>query len=302
MAVLALAALALGACGADEPAQPQVEGRGCEGQERNIGAFDAGRACRDVRRMVAFGPRPAGSAANERQARYLAGRLEEAGVRDVGIQKPWRNVVGRIPGTEDGAIVIGAHVDTKDIDGFVGANDGASGAAVVLELARSVQAPFDGPELRFALFDAEEARGDRDFDDDGLRGSRQYVAQAAEGRGQGGDLGDVRAMVLFDMVGDCSLQIPRERNSDSELYGAFAGRPFGGETGPIGDDHIPFLEREIPAVDLIDFTYGSDDSPGPFWHTTQDTLDKVCRSSLDEVGEAAIRALPRLAEVAARPR
>lgn len=267
--------------------------------------FDAERAMDDVRAQVEIGPRPAGSASNEREARLIARSLRDAGVDDVRIQRPHLNVVGTIPGRERGAVVLGAHHDTYDIPGFVGANDGASGVAVVLELARSLPARVDGPDLRLALFDAEEARPGRDFAEDGTRGSRQYVRYAKRERRRQGSppLGSIEAMVLFDLVGDCDLRIPREANSDAGLYDAFAAAseeadgeraPFVGTTTPISDDHLPFLAEGIPAVDLIDFTFGSSETPGPFWHTTEDTIDKVCAESLDAVGESAARALPAL--------
>src|SRR4029453_14249554 len=110
---------------------------------------------------------------------------------------------------------------------------------------------------------------------------------------------------LFDMVGDCDLQIPREATSDPRLYGQFAAAaaelggdpaPFEGFTGGVEDDHTPFQQAGVPAVGLIDFTYGAETSPGPYWHTRQDTLDKVCASSLEEVGEAAVLAPPRIPE------
>jgi Zn-dependent M28 family amino/carboxypeptidase len=111
-------------------------------------------------------------------------------------------------------------------------------------------------------------------------------------------LDEIRAMVLLDMVGDCDLRIPREFSSDERLYEAFAeaagGAPFEGVTGSVLDDHVPFLEQGIPAVDLIDFTFGGGSSPGSYWHTEEDRLDKVCPRSLDAVGEAALEALPRL--------
>ena len=233
------------------------------------------------------------------------GELEGAGVEDVTVQEPYANVVGVIPGREPGAIVVGAHHDTKDsIEGFVGANDGASGVAVVLELARSLEAPVDGPSIYLALFDAEEARGERPFEEDGTRGSRQYVELAAQGASPGAPaLDEIEAMVLFDLVGDCDLQIPREPGSDEALFELFAQgaeeatgapEPFTGTTDGILDDHVPFVQAGIPAVDLIDFTFGSDEPPGPYWHTAEDTVDKVCASSLDVVGEAAVRAIPRI--------
>ena len=262
------------------------------------GGFDADRAFADLRAQVELGPRPAGSEANARQVNLLTERLIAAGVEDVEIQAPHRNVVGVIPGREPGYVVVGAHHDTEDVPGLLGANDGASGVAVVLELARTLPNPMPGPSVALALFDAEEARGERPFEVDGTRGSRQYVELAATGEQGSPRLEEIEAMVLFDMVGDCDLQIPRELSSDEGLYERFAeaagGAPFEGETGPISDDHIPLLEAGIPAVDLIDFTYGPGGTPGAFWHTTEDTLDKVCPESLDAVGEAALEAIPAI--------
>ena len=279
---------------------------GCGGQSSPTappsgpGSFDAGRAFAEVREQVELGPRPAGSPANRRLTRLLAEKLREAGLERVRIQRPERNVVGLIPGRGKGYVVVGAHHDTKaGIDGFVGANDGASGVAVVLELARSLPNPMAGPAIAIALFDGEEARGDRAFSEDGTRGSRQYVRDAARG-GVGGSvpLEELRAMVLFDMVGDCDLRIPRELNSDAALYELFAdaagGAPFEGETGPIDDDHLSFLAAGVPAVDLIDFSFGPGGVPGSYWHTGKDTIDKVCPASLDAVGEAALVAIPRI--------
>lgn len=267
--------------------------------------FDAGRAMRDVATQVDFGPRPAGSEANATQAKWIARSLRRAGVDDVRIQMPHLNVVGTIPGRKEGSVVVGAHHDTVEIPDFVGANDGASGVAVVLELARSLPKRVRGPDLRLALFDAEEARPGESFDADGTRGSRQYVDYAERSRRRQGSppIDGIHAMVLFDLVGDCDLQIPLEGYSDPDLHAAFAEasqdsdgtpEPFTGEADPIADDHGPFLEADIPAVDLIDFTFGSDDRPGPYWHTPEDTIDKVCAASLDAVGEAAVRAVPEI--------
>ena len=105
-------------------------------------------------------------------------------------------------------------------------------------------------------------------------------------------------MILFDLVGDCDLSIPREAGSDPELYEYIAMQagedsPFGGTTGAILDDHVPFAEAGVDVVDLIDFTYGPGSSPGEYWHTNEDTVDKVCPESLDAVGEAVLSVLPR---------
>jgi glutaminyl-peptide cyclotransferase len=280
---VALAAVALAGCGGDEQTTTAPEQR----------SFDAERAFADLEAQVQIGPRPSGTAANRETAELIASRLRDAGVEEIAIQGPWRNVVGVIPGDEPDAIVLGAHFDTKDeIPGFVGANDGASGVAVVLEIARALNGPLDGSSVYFALFDAEEARGNRPFEVDGMRGSRQYVRLARAGGGPGVPrLATIGSVIIFDLVGDCDLQIPREAMSDPELYGriAAAGEPFGGVTGPILDDHIPFLNAGVPAVDLIDFEFGPGNS---WWHTTEDTLDKVCPASLAAVGQPVLDILP----------
>jgi Zn-dependent M28 family amino/carboxypeptidase len=290
--LVALAALA--GCG----------GNGSDGEPPSS-AFDGDRALGDLTAQVHLGPRPAGSPAAHRTAELIARRMREAGLEGVEIQSPWENVVGTIPGSEAGTVVVGAHYDTKSgIPGFVGANDGASGVAVLLELARALPNPLPGPAVQLVAFDAEEARGDRDFDADGTRGSRQYVADARRGGSQGAvPLREIRAMVLFDMVGDCDLRIPLEQNSDPSLYRVFGEaateatgepEPFVGRSFPVGDDHVPFLRAGVPAVDLIDFDYGPGPSPGAYWHTTEDTVDKVCPESLDAVGETALVAIPRI--------
>lgn len=292
-----LIAAVLAGCGSDTASEPS-------GTDPAGDRFDAERAYADLEAQVAIGPRPAGSAASRETAEWIAERLREAGAEAVGVQEPHLNVVGRIPGS-GGAVVVGAHHDTKDDagEGFVGANDGASGVAVVLELARALGPSDDGPEIHFALFDAEEPRGDRPFTEDGTRGSRQYVAYARNGGEQGAaPLEEIVAMVLFDMVGDCELEIPREAGSDPGLYGLFADAarelggsddpaPFGGEAPTVLDDHVPFLDAGIPAVDLIDFSYGPGGTPGAWWHTPEDDLDKVCAESLEAVGEPAVVAI-----------
>jgi len=223
-------------------------------------------------------------------------RLKSAGVTDVQVQRPWRNVVARIPGRGRGTMLVGAHHDTKDdIPGFVGANDGASGVAVLLEIARVMPQRLPGRSLTLVFFDAEEAPGDTPFLIGGIRGSRQFVRYAGEGGRQGSPrLGAMRALYLLDLVGDCDLHIPREGNSSPGLYDRLRGPAFGGETAGLTDDHIPFREAGIPAVDVIDFDYGPGPRPGGWWHTPQDTLDKVCPRSLEQAGTAVVRALGTL--------
>ena len=280
---------------------------GCGGTaagERDGAPFNPHRAFHTLKAEVAIGPRPAGSAADRRDARFIAARLRAAGVRGVRIQRPFLNVVGRIPGRAPGSVVLGAHHDTKNISGFLGANDGASGVAALLELARDLPRPLAGPSIDFAFFDAEESPGPgngvRAFVHGGDRGSRQYVRYAAAGGRQGSPpLRSIRAMVLFDMVGDCDLRIPREASSDGRLYGLFARAapepsPFRGRTGTILDDQTPFERAGIRALDLIDFDYGPGPPPGAWWHTRRDDLRHVCASSLATIGAAALTAIPRI--------
>ena len=175
-----------------------------------------------------------------------------------------RNIVGHLPGTRP-AVVVAAHYDTKQLPGFVGANDGAGGTAAVMELARVLRRtnrPEGAPELRFVLFDGEEATDDRrDFRATGLRGSTAYARRHAD---------ELRAVVVLDFIADKRLRIPREEGSDPELWSRLrtaarrvgAGSTFpAGTQGEITDDHTPFAEAGVPAIDLIDFDF-------PCWHRT----------------------------------
>jgi Zn-dependent M28 family amino/carboxypeptidase len=183
-------------------------------------------------------------------------------------------------------VVVGAHYDTKDIDGFVGANDGASGTAVVTQLARTIPPRRMRKTVVFILFDGEESpRGtpDRRFEVEGLRGSK--VAAQRHRRAE--------AMILLDFVGNHGLRIRREDNSDPRLWARLraaakrvgAARAFPpGSQGTVSDDHVPFLRRGVPSIDLIDFDF-------PCWHLTCDDLSAVSEPSLDAVGETVYELL-----------
>ncbi len=250
--------------------------------------FDAERAFAELRAQVALGPRPAGSAASRRLAVRL--RAQIPGGRFEKVPGGLRNVVGRLPGRGK-AILVGAHYDTKDIPGFVGANDGASGTATVLELARALRPGRRAcdREIRFVFFDGEESpRGSDDFLRDGVRGSRAYARAHA---------GELSAVVVVDFVGDKDLSIPREASSDPALWQLLrAGAERAGTirafpprvTGAVLDDHTPFQEAGVRSIDLIDFTY-------PYFHRPTDSLDKVSAASLDAAGEALVEMLGDLA-------
>lgn len=250
--------------------------------------FDADRAWRIVKRQVAVGQRPAGSQQLRRLARRLRPLLPRGRFESIPGEPRLRNVVGTIPGRRPG-IVIGAHYDTLvKPKGFLGANNGAAGTAVVIEVARALAQMRRRPgmrEVRFVLFDGEEpAAGlpeeSSDFYNEGLRGSRAYV-EAHPRR--------TSAMVLLDYVGNKGLQLPREETSSPDLWARLrsAARRVGAisnfpdATGvAITDDHTPFLSAGVPAIDLIDWSY-----PG---HDLSDGLDKLSRRSLDAVGETVL--------------
>lgn len=252
-----------------------------------VDRFDGSRAFTWVRRQVALGPRPAGSAASRRLAGQLRATLPRGSFQPV--PGGLRNVVGRVPGRQPRrTVIVGAHYDTKDLPGFVGANDGASGVAVVLELARIVRAHPVRPTILFVLFDGEESPANapaEDFYKRGLRGSK-VAANAFE----------ADAMILLDMVGDKNLRIPREQNSNRELWAKLrsaAGRAGVGpafpaaSAPPVLDDHLPFVAKGVPAIDVIDFDF-------PCWHRRCDNLSAVSTRSLDTVGEATLALLRSL--------
>ena len=253
-----------------------------------VDRFDADSAYRSVKRQVALGPRPAGSAASRTLARQLRGALPRGRFQPVG--GGLRNVVGTLPGRDPSRrVIVGAHYDTKELPGFLGANDGASGTAVVAELARTIEPRELAPTVVFMMFDGEEAPAgtpEDQFERYGLRGSKAVAAR----------YGDAEAMVLLDFVGERGVRIPYEGYSDRELWKELraAARRVGvarvfpaGSSGGILDDHVPFSEQGVPAINLIDFDF-------PCWHQVCDGLSKISPRSLDAVGETVYELLRTL--------
>ena len=251
-----------------------------------VDRFDGRRAFAELRRQVEIGPRPAGSKQLRRLAVRLRDELPRGRFEPVPGHPGLRNIVGHLPGTKP-AVVVAAHYDTKKLKDFVGANDGAGGTAAVLELARVLRRtnrPEGAPELRFVLFDGEEATDDADFYGTGVRGSKAYARAHAD---------ELRALVLLDFVADKKLRIPREAGSDPALWSRLrkaarkvgAGSTFPALTQPeITDDHTPFTRAGVPAIDLIDFDF-------PCWHKPCDDMSAVSAKSLDRSGEAVLELL-----------
>jgi Zn-dependent M28 family amino/carboxypeptidase len=251
--------------------------------------FDGERAYADVGAQVAFGPRTPGSAGHAEVQKWMRAELEKAGwmvevQETAAMGHPLQNIIAKRSDAPP-QIILGAHYDTrffadKDPDPanqskpVPGANDGASGVAVLIELARTF--PQDTVPIWLVFFDAEDQGR---FDGwDWILGSRAFVEEL-QSRPQ--------AVVIVDMIGDADLNIYMEKNSDptlrAEIWAAAAGlghqdKFIPEEKYPMLDDHTPFLEAGIPAVDLIDFDY-------PYYHTMQDTPDKVSAQSLNIVGE-----------------
>ncbi len=246
-------ALALAACGGgSDPAPPRpaateaVTAEATATVAAKVDRFDEDRAWAMLEYQVKLGPRPAGSATSRKLAAYIKARLPRG--RYENLPGGLRNVVGEIRG-KGKPILLAAHYDTKDLPGFVGANDGAGGTAALLELARGLQRvkrPKDAPPIRFIAFDGEEATDDNDFYGTGLRGSKPYARKHAK---------SLREVVLLDFIADKDLVIPREQSSDAEMWadlrsaaarvGASAAFPDQVQ-GTVQDDHTPFVRRGVP--------------------------------------------------------
>jgi Zn-dependent M28 family amino/carboxypeptidase len=253
-----------------------------------------------VKEIVAFGPRPVGSKNHKKVEAYLDAHLKGDDVEDDIFTAdtpegkfPVHNVIAKFPGTKDGIIVVASHYDTNyplRNTSYIGANDGASSSALLLELANQLRGKKrDGYNVWLVWDDAEEAmKPDTEvpFLDDSLYGIR-HVAEKWEADGT---LKKIKAFILADMIGDSDLNVDRDTNStpwlEDVVYEAatrlgYQSHFFGRTLPGVSDDHLPFVRRGVPSADLIDFDYGYNDV---FWHTTQDTVDKLSPKSLGIVG------------------
>lgn len=265
--------------------------------------FDGTRAFEHLRKLVFIGPRPAGSAGAVKARRYISDQLSALGVtvREQAFDAatpigPVRtvNLIATIPGDRPERIAFAGHYDTKRFDEFefVGANDGGSSAALLVELARVLKARKSPFTTECVFLDGEEAVLEW-AGTDHTYGSRHYVDTAE----QDGSLRSLKALILVDMIGDKDLAMRREANSTAWLTTILwdAARRLGhtrhflDSATAIEDDHLPFLEAGVPAVDLIDLEYGA-------WHTAGDTMDQVAPQSLQIVGDVLLEALPKIEE------
>ena len=269
--------------------------------------IDAKRAFEYTREVTAFGARYMGSENHKKLEHYILDRLKEAHLNADQVEDdaftadtvegkfPVRNIIAKFPGKKDGIIAILGHYDTNyplRNTGYVGANDGGSSTAILLEFANQLRGKTrDGYSVWLVWTDGEEAV--RHWSDtDSLYGTR-HLAEKWE---KDGTLRKIKALMVMDMIADADLDIQRDTNSTPWLLdliyqaaqrGGYQSH-FYALQGPMEDDHIPFVRRGVPSADVIDLDYGYNNV---FHHTPQDTMDKLSPKSLEIVGNTILETI-----------
>jgi glutaminyl-peptide cyclotransferase len=279
-----------------------------------VAAFSGERAMDHVRKQIDFGPRPPDSPPALKTRAYISNELKNYGwtvsldefnATTPHGEKKMANIVAELEGETKTLILIGSHYDTKfykDMH-FVGANDPAASVATLLEIGRVLGSMSEKPKMTFRLlfFDGEEAfcEGWSDCGDeenpDNTYGSRHYVSQLRAKN----EIENTKALILLDMMGYKKLELGRDTLSTRWLQDIIwqTGRELGHhkifverEEGIGGDDHEPFLEAGVDAVDLIQL------NSYPYWHRADDTIDKVSPQSMKIVGDTVLASLPKIVE------
>ena len=278
---------------------------GCGSEKIIVPEFDEQNAMRLLKKLIAFGPRHSGTAANLRQAEFIAETARKYGAAVSTIKFKHRTTEGllnfvnievMIPGKRNDFIIIGSHFDTKKMpEGikFEGANDAGSSTAVLLEIIRTIKQSKAKPEytLKFVFFDGEECFNEYG-PNDGLFGSRHYAAQLQLQN----QASQCRAVIILDMIGDKDLNITLPADSDKrlcEMLFKAAGRCGTSEyfdyfPREILDDHTPFKKIGIPVIDIIDFSFGPGNS---FWHSSEDNIGNISAKSLKIIGKTTLNLL-----------
>lgn len=271
--------------------------------------INAARAFEYTREVTAFGPRYMGSENHKKLERYILDHLKGDQVEDdaftadtVEGKFPVRNIIAKFPGSKDGIIVILGHYDTVyplRNAGFVGANDAGSSTGILLEYADDLRASshdkkLDGYSVWLVWTDGEEAVKSW-TDTDSVYGAR-HLAEKWE---KDGTLKKIKALMVMDMIGDADLNIDRDTNGapwlldliyDAAVREGYQSH-FYSRQGPIEDDHIPFVKHGVPCADVIDLDYGYDNV---FWHSPQDTMDKLSPKSFEIVGDTTLETIHML--------
>ena len=266
------------------------------------GGFDGKRTYALVAKQVGFGPHPSGSPAIAKVQDFLQSELKSFGctvdtdsfTADTPVGRlPMKNIVAQIPGEKPGIILLGTHYDTLlTVPNFVGADDGGSSTALMLELARLLCPHHGKYAVWIAFFDGEEAM-QQWSNTDSRYGSRQMAAKLA----MSGDLKKVKAFLLADIVGGRKAQFLRETDSTPDLINLFWNTAhklgynalFRDSTTEAQDDHDSFLSRGVPSVDVIgDFINNG------YWHTPQDNMDVISAKTLAAVGHVFLESIKEL--------
>lgn len=271
-------------------------------EKAQIPVIDADLAYKITCDSAAIGARYSGSPGAVRQVDYILDTAKSFGMTGAvqsffeatpDAEVKFNNIIVDLPGRSSKYVLVGCHYDTKKLltdTSFSGANDGASGVGVLLAMIKAVSVNKQLPPyaLKFVFFDGEECINEYDKND-GLHGSRHFAANLK----MRGELSNCRAVIIADMVGDRDLQIELPVNSDKYLKKMFInsaarlgyGKYFVPGTKEMLDDHTPFAEAGVPSIDIIDFEYGPGNS---WWHTSEDSIDKIDRLSLKIVGDVIL--------------
>ncbi len=283
----------------------------CSAQDKLTSPFDGERAYTDLELLLRIGERVPGTRGSIKAQKFIRDGLKEAGVEVR--EFPFRaltprgvldmnTIVGIIPGSRSETVILSNHYDSKYFPDFtfVGANDGGSTTAWMLEMARVLGARREGCTVWLCFFDGEEAF-EKWSDIDSLYGSRELVSELK----RTGELENIKALINVDMIGDCDLGVFKDPDAPKWLRDAITRTAkelgYGDSFLPFGerikDDHIPFRKVGIDAIDLIDFRYGGGRAMHDRnWHTVHDTIDNVCADSLKVIGDVVYRALPLIEE------
>jgi glutaminyl-peptide cyclotransferase len=274
--------------------------------QQSSSAFRGTAALADTRRAVSFGERPAGSDGIQHLRDWIVSQLKPLGgqlsIDSFIAQTPvgplaMANILLKFPGTSGKAVVITGHYDTKRIPmvHFVGANDAGSSTGFLIEFARVISKMKHADDIYIVFFDGEEAVRTDWTETDSRYGSRHLVAKW----GADGTLSHIKALINVDMIGDKDLDIANDENSSQSLratVGQIAanlgyGKFFRHDAGGIDDDHKPFVDAGVNAIDIIDLDYGQN---GSYWHTANDTMDKLNAHSFQVVGDVVLELVKEL--------
>ena len=282
-------------------------------QEETVFAFNPDKVSGEkafaiLEELLAISPRQSGSKGAMRAATLISERLTAAGVaaeidefEDATPEGKitFRNVTATIPGDGKSCIVLISHYDTKDgiSRKFTGANDSGSSTALLIQLADVLASSTNtAPDIVLAFVDGEECMKQYS-PSDGLHGSTRLAHALA--RKYGAD--NIHAAIVLDMIGDSDLSVTIPKNSSPqiieklfEVARAEGKRQLFSLYSPMLDDHAPFLEKGIPAIDIIDFHYGSSPRANDYWHTEKDSIDKISSASLETIGRITVLLLNSL--------